>query len=65
MNNQFLVVLSWIIVKDLHTPYNHYHIISTSNWGVASISFGKHGDLMVVHKSTKNSSNACGNGIVC
>jgi hypothetical protein len=29
------------------------------------MSFGKHGDPIVVPKSTKSSSNACGNGIVC
>lgn len=65
MNNQFLVVSSWTIVKDLYPPYNNYHVVSTSRRGVASISFGKHGDPMVAHKSTKSSSNVCGNGIVC
>jgi hypothetical protein len=65
MNNQFLVVSSWTITyKNLHPPYNNYHVVSTSRRGVASISFGKHEDPMVVHKSTKSSSNACGNGIV-
>jgi hypothetical protein len=66
VKNQFLVVSSWTIVKDLHPPYNNnHHEVSTSRRGVASISFGKHGDPMVTHKSTKSSSNVCGNGIVC
>jgi hypothetical protein len=65
VKNQLLVVSSWIIAKDLHALYNHYHVVSTSRKGVASISFGKHGDPMVIHKSTKSSSNACGNGIIC
>ncbi len=66
VKNQFLVVLSWIVAKDLHQPHNNnYHVVSTSRRGVASMSFGKHGDPIVVPKSTKSSSNACGNGIVC
>lgn len=66
VKNQFLVVSSWTIATNLHPPYNNnYHVVSISRRGVASIFFGKHGDPMIVHKLTKSSSNACGNGIVC